>query len=267
MSHELQTPEPPTQPPTPRPRPARRTPVHHHKSAAELIHEAEGDSFFGKHRVKFIVAGLLALVVGVALLPKPKSSAPTRQVEKIVQVQLPPPPPPKVQPPPPPKVKPPEEKMEKETQPTEAKKAEAPKKADAPPPTAMATGIKGNGPGVGLGSSGTGIGGGNAIGGTGDGGNTGSKWGWYAGQVQTKIAEALRQHPKTKAAAISSLQVRIWPDATGRITRIQLAGSTGNAALDAALESEVLRGLQLTEPPPAGMKLPINLRLSAKRPN
>jgi periplasmic protein TonB len=263
MSHELQTPEPPTQ----RPRPARRVrPTPHHKSAAELIHEAEDEGFFGQHRVKLIVAGLLALVVGVALLPKSKPSAPVRQMERIVQVQLPPPPPPKVQPPPP-KVQPPPDKMEKETQPTEAKKAEAPKKADAPPPTAMATGIKGTGPGVGLGSSGTGIGGGNAIGGTGTGGSTGSKWGWYAGQVQAKIADALRQHPKTKAAAISGLQVRIWPDATGRITRAALAGSTGNAAVDAAIEREILSGLQLTEPPPAGMKLPITLRLSAKRPN
>jgi len=81
-----------------------------------------------------------------------------------------------------------------------------------------------------------------------------------------RIADALRSNATTKTASISSLQVRIWPDASGRITRASLAGSTGNATVDAAIENQVLVGLRLQEPPPAGMKLPIVLRLSARRP-
>jgi len=61
--------------------------------------------------------------------------------------------------------------------------------------------------------------------------------------------------------------VRIWPDNTGRITRATLASSTGDAALDAALRDDVLSGLQLSEPPPADMPLPIVMQLTAKKPS
>jgi outer membrane biosynthesis protein TonB len=282
MSQELHEPETPaaptaTAPPIP-PRPAapssRRTvPVRSpqaaprpHKSPTANVYPDEEDGFFAKHKVKLIVAGVVVVATVLWAMPRPKAGPAPRKVEQIVMVQVPPPPPP-VKPPPPPPPQKIEEKMEKETAPTEAPKEapKAPPKADNPPPTALATGIKGDGPGMGLASSGNGLGGGNLIGGTGTGGATGSKWGWYAGQVQSKIADALRHHPKTKTASISGLQVRIWPDTTGRITRASLAGSTGQADVDAAIEREILSGLQLQEPPPAGMKLPIVLRVSAKR--
>lgn len=266
MNQQLETPErPTTRPPNFGPTSAPPIPVpRRRKSNAELVHDGEDDGFLAQHRVKLIIAGVLALAVGVYFLPKPTPSAPARKVEKIVMIQLPPPP--KLVPPPPPKVQPPPEKMEKQAPVADAKPKEAEKKADSPP-AALTTGIKGNGPGVGLGDRGNGIGGGAAIGGkTGDGGG-GGKWDRYAGQVQAKIAEALRKNGKTKAALISGLQVRIWPDATGRVSRAALAGSTGNSELDQVIEREILNGLQLAEAPPAGMKLPIVLRLSARRPN
>jgi hypothetical protein len=46
-----------------------------------------------------------------------------------------------------------------------------------------------------------------------------------------------------------------------------LAGSTGHPVVDAAIKEEVLTGLQLEEPPPADMPLPIVIRLTARRPN
>ena len=155
--------------------------------------------------------------------------------------------------------------MEKETAPVEepkpAEKIAPPKAPDAPAP--LGTGLKGDGPGLsGLGN-GPGLGGGTLGGGNGNKG--GSRFGWYAGQVQAKIGEALRQNPKTRGSSLR-IEVRIWPDTTGRITRAQLVGSTGDAALDSAIQNGVLNGLQLSEPPPAGMRLPINLRLTAQRP-
>ena len=45
----------------------------------------------------------------------------------------------------------------------------------------------------------------------------------------------------------------------------QFAGRRGCHALDDAIKNGVLTGLQLQEPPPAGMKLPIVLRLTAQR--
>jgi len=166
---------------------------------------------------------------------------------------LPPPPPPPVMTPPPP---PPEEqKMEEPMVKEEAPKQEAHK--DEPP---LGTGIKGDGAGD---SYGLGSGRGNGrIGGGGD----GSKWGWYASQVQSRIQQALQQNRKTRSATMT-INVRVWPDSSGRISRAQLAGSTGDASLDNALRDEVLTGLQLQEPPPAGMPAPITLRLSAHRPH
>ena len=137
-------------------------------------------------------------------------------------------------------------------------KEEAPKEAppkDEPP---LGTGIKGPGSdGFGLGSNP----GNGRIGGGGD----GSKWGWYASQVQSRIQQALQQNRKTRTASMS-INVRIWPDSNGRINRAQLAGSTGDPSVDSALRDEVLSGLQLPEPPPAGMPAPITLRVTAKRP-
>ena len=62
------------------------------------------------------------------------------------------------------------------------------------------------------------------------------------------------------------MKMRVWTDETGRISRVELAGSTGDASLDAALENQVLPGLQLSEGPPEGMPMPILLRLTAQRP-
>jgi outer membrane biosynthesis protein TonB len=229
-------------------------------SNAELVYEGDDDNFFSLHLKKLMIAGILLLGLAVYFMPKPGPSGPVRKAEKIVSVQLPPPPPPKL-PPPPPKLPPPPEKIEKPVAVEEKQKA-APKKADNPPSTALATGIKGDGPGMGLASSGNGLGGGGGIGGNGGGGG-GGKWDGYAGQVQSRISEALRLHPKTKSASISRLEVRIWPDPTGHITRAELAGSTGNAEIDQAIQ-KVLSDLRL-EAPPAGMKS-IALRLSARRP-
>ncbi len=94
------------------------------------------------------------------------------------------------------------------------------------------------------------------IGGTGKGkGGGGSKYGLYAGQVQSRVADALRGHKKTRSASMS-VKVRIWVDSTGRITNAKLSGSSGDAAVDRAICDEILTGLQLQSPPPEGMPMP-----------
>ena len=64
-----------------------------------------------------------------------------------------------------------------------------------------------------------------------------------------------------------NIVVRIWPDSTGRVVKAHIAGSTGDLALDKALQNDILTGLQLADPPPADMPLPIVMRLSAQRPH
>ena len=138
-------------------------------------------------------------------------------------------------------------------------KEEAPKEAPPPDEPPLGTGIKGEGgDNYGLGDKpGSGRIGGSQ--------GNGSKWGWYASQMQSRIQQALQQNRKTRSANMS-VKVRVWPDPSGRIRRAQLAESTGDPSLDGVLRDEVLTGLQLNEPPPGDMPAPITLRVTARRP-
>jgi hypothetical protein len=111
-----------------------------------------------------------------------------------------------------------------------------------------------------------GIGGGGGGGGDGIGGGGGSQFGWYASEVSTKIHDAMSQNPKTRDSKVRII-VRIWPDSSGRITRAELSGSTGDPSVDAAIKDEVLVGLTLPDAPPSDMPLPIVLRIVAQRPD
>ena len=223
--------------------------------------EDDEPGFLRRHRILLILGSLgTALAVYVFSGPSaPSSPSAPRKAAVPINVTLPPPP---LPPPPPPKVEPPKveqqkEEMEEETAPVDAPPEPAPN--DSPPP--IGTNNVGNGPadGFGLGKAtpGSGNGSGRKVGGT------GSKFGYYAGQVQSTISAAIRRHGKTKSATMS-VTAKIWADETGRITRATLGGSSGDPTVDAALRNEVLTGLQLQSPPPAGMKMPINLRLTAR---
>ena len=133
---------------------------------------------------------------------------------------------------------------------------------DAPAPEAPPAGVDSNSSGKGPAIVGGG-GGGNRIGGGGRKGG-GSKWGYYAAKVQTTVKEALGRNSSTQKSTFS-MQVRVWADSTGRITRAVLVGSSGSSAVDQAIKNQVLIGLQLPEPPPAGMPMPITLRISASK--
>lgn len=171
-------------------------------------------------------------------------------------IKLPPPPLP------PPVPKPPEQVMKKEEMIVQDKVDKDEQKPDEQPKAApITTGIKGNGP------NSFGLSGGNGGEGIFSGKHGGSKWGWYAAQVQSKIEDALRANAKTRSAKLQMV-VRIWVDPdTGRITRAKLTGAPGNPVLENAIKNEVLNGLQLQELPPKDMKMPINLRLIAQRPS
>jgi periplasmic protein TonB len=225
----------------------------------------ETPGFFAKHRAAFGVIGVVAVGALVYfwndLFPKKSGPAPRRENMVVISVPPPPPPPPPpVTPPPPP---PPEEKMIEQA-PVENESKPEDKPADEPPPADIGTGIKGDGPPDGFGLSGRGPGGGNGTGTSSS--QQRSRWGWYASQVQQRIQEAVRSNRTTRAASIRA-DVKVWADSTGRITRATLSNPTGNAAVDAALRDQILTGLQLSEPPPAGMPMPISLRVTARRPN
>ena len=218
-------------------------------------------TFMERHKVVLSIVALGVISVGVYTLQgkfsKPGSSK--SQGPSVVSVRLPPmpTPPPAPTPPPPQDVVKQEEKMMMQD-----KVDDKEEKPDDKPPEAapLTTNLVGTGPdpfGLKQGS-----GSGNYFN-----SSTGShsKFGWYAAQVQMSIGDALRKNPHTRTASFGS-QVRIWSDITGRVTRAKIAPSTGDPAVDEAI-SQSLTGLQLKEAPPAGMPMPIVMRISAQRPN
>lgn len=210
-----------------------------------------------------IIGFLLALVVlggVVSFLNTPADRArPAAKKTDIVTINLPPPPPPPLPPPPPVKKEPPKQEMIEQEK---VETIETPEEtvANEPQDEPLGTNIVGgNGPDMGL-RAGTGGGTRNRIGG----GRRGGKWDGFAVKVQNTIAETLRHNPGTRNAAFS-MKVLVWADANGRITRATPVGSSGNPAVDQAIRGQVFTGLQLPEPPPADMPMPINLRISASK--
>ncbi len=200
---------------------------------------------------------LLAILVCLGFYFFHGKIPPPKKPEEIMVKLLPPPPMPPPPPPPPPKITPPEQKMVE--QPKVSKPEPKPEaKVDKPPGP---PGPKASGPPSDDGIGGAGGGGGNG----GIGGGGGSKYGWYASQVQARIADALRQNSKTRDVTLR-IKVRIWSDASGRITRAELSGSSGDPNVDKAIKSEVLTGLQLQEPPPSDMPMPIVMMIQEQRP-
>lgn len=135
-----------------------------------------------------------------------------------------------------------------------------PKSPDAPAPGPLGLDAEAEGPGDSFGLAGT-PGGSGLLGG----GGGGSRWGWYATIVQNQIEEALRSNRKTRNSR-ARVEVRLWADASGRVMRVAMVSSTGDAEIDRAIENEVLAGMLLKEPPPRDMPMPIVTRLTARRP-
>ncbi|MEI6377840.1 MAG: TonB family protein, partial [bacterium] len=98
------------------------------------------------------------------------------------------------------------------------------------------------------------------------GGGHGSKFGYYAGQVKSRVLNTLLNHSKTRTA-VMDVQVKIWVDSTGHITKVVLSKSTGDPAVDEALRNDALSNITLSEPPPTGMPMPIVMHFSARRPS
>jgi outer membrane biosynthesis protein TonB len=226
--------------------------------------EDEKKGFMAAHGAKLIAGGVLVLVAFFGFkMVKGAGSGSVKPPEKIVFIPiapLPPPPPP----PPPPKIPPPEVPQEKKmvdnTPQEQAKAAEPEKPPDEPAP--IGSNIKGDGnDGFGLhGSGGMGLGNGNGKGG----GGRGSKYAGYFKTVSSRIQQAIEANHKTRMLS-GHISIRVWPDPSGKITRVQLSESTGDPAMDAALKDEVLTGLRL-DPPPEGMPTPVILKTSGRRP-
>lgn len=223
--------------------------------------EKDDMTFMERHKVVLSVVVVAVISAGVFTLQS-KFSKPSSSQSKgpsIVTVRLPAPLP---TPPPAPTPPPPQEIKQEEKMMTQDKVDDKEEKPDDKPPEAapVTTSIVGNGDdGFGL-KAGTGGGGyfGNSS-------QQHSKFGWYAAQVQATIGDVLRKNPSTRSANFVA-KVRIWSDITGRVTRAKFSDSGSDSKVEEAI-NQSLTGLQLKEAPPAGMPMPIVMRISAQRPN
>jgi protein TonB len=228
----------------------------------EQFEYEEKRTFMGRYG--FAIGGCVVAVIVVVMLSQMfsgHSNAPPARKQDMVMIKaLPPTPPPPAPPTPPPQVEPKQQMIEQAQDTDPVKPVEQP--VDQTP--ALGSNIQGNGPPDGFGLSGHGNG---FLNGSGSGSRGGgSRFGWYASEVVSSVGDALRQNSHTRNASFN-IKVRIWSDLTGRITRSKLAGSTGDLTVDNAIQNEVLNGLQLKEPPPDGMPMPIVMRLAGRRPD
>jgi outer membrane biosynthesis protein TonB len=96
------------------------------------------------------------------------------------------------------------------------------------------------------------------------GGRAGTRWGWYATIITQQVEAALRANPKTRHL-VGQVQVRLWADGAGRVSRVQIVSGSGNAEVDAMISGHVLGGIMLREPPPADMPMPIVTRITGRK--
>jgi periplasmic protein TonB len=212
----------------------------------------EEPGFFQRYGFAIGIGGAAAVIAALTL-GRHAQSGPSREIRPQEVVMVHPVPTPPTPPPP----EPPKEVVQKMIEQTPMDKPEE-KPDDAPKdPPAITTNVTGTG------SDAFGLSAGGGRGGSGGGGGGGSRFGWYAGQVQRAVQEALSRN-RVLAQAEFSNRLKIWADATGRVIRIKMELSTGNAAVDQAI-NDALEGLQLKEAPPGDMPMPILMRIVARR--
>ncbi len=221
--------------------------------------------------------GLLVLaVLGVRWIAGSRAEGPPpRKVMQFAVVSVQPAPQPKPPPPPqpvtPPKEIDPPQPNRVEIHPTDIPPPDAPRPPDAPGGGRLALAAEGDGPGDAFNLAGNpggrGLLSGSGLGdGTGDGlgqGDASARYGWYFAKIQADLEDALRR-TKQLSNASTRVELRVWWDDDGRISRVQLVRSTGVAKLDEAVQSVV--GLKLKQPPPRDVPMPLILRLTARRP-
>jgi protein TonB len=179
-----------------------------------------------------------------------KPDQPKRQVAQKVELIRPPPPPPEQPPPPPP---PPEEKIE------EPLPQETPE--EAPPDEAAPSEQLGlDAEGV-AGADGFGLaarkGGRDLL------GSGGAAFAWYTSGLKDRMLDMLSEDERIRRGKYQ-VTVSVWVRNDGSIEQIKLRSTTGDRALDDAIEEALRRMQRAQEAPPLEMPQPVTLRIVSK---
>ena len=169
-----------------------------------------------------------------------------KKVVQTVQLIRPPPPPPVIEKPPEPKIE--DEKIPEPEQPP-------PDTPSNDPPAGDRLGLDTEG---GAGSDAFGLVGNK--GGRGLLAAGGDRFAWYAGTLKDDLLSFLSEHPDIRQRAYS-VNVRLWLDGKGGVTRVALSSSTGDHDLDRELQTLLGSMEKVAQAPPADMPQPVQIRI------
>ncbi len=88
--------------------------------------------------------------------------------------------------------------------------------------------------------------------------------GTYSQFLAYSFQRLLRDSPDLRSLAFA-LDADVWLDQAGRVTRVELGKTSGDADLDAKVLA-VLRASPTLERPPASLQVPVRIRLQGRRP-
>lgn len=238
------------------------------RQLSAMLEERAGKQHRQARRAVTLVGAVVAVaVVGYLVwLWANQVAGVKREAPKISTIiPLPPPPPPPPPPPKPPEPEPPKEQPVEQPKP-DLKPVEQPKpKADAPSPAKdLANPMQMHADAqAGSDAFNIGAGQGSGMAGSGGGGFGNATYGQYMSSVLQKI---LGEDEKTRHL-VYRLNVNIWIDSGGRITRAELARSSGDADTDAKVLAALRAAPPIDERPPATLPMPVRASLNSRRPS
>jgi protein TonB len=181
---------------------------------------------------------------------------------QTIAVLRPPPPPP----PPKPEEKPPEPEVKKEEVKLPDPEPKPQDSADDKPPPGPDLGVDADGSGAGDGFGLVGKKGGQDITTLGQGGGGGAnraQFALFTNLVQAHLQDELSKNRKLRSADYRVV-LRLWLSQDGRVSRAELAGSSGDAEIDQAIRATLAEAAPLRQAPPSDMPQPLKLRLTSR---
>ncbi|KVM88866.1 TonB family protein [Burkholderia stagnalis] len=209
--------------------------------------------------IALVLAGLAVLAWRFASDTAGVKRAAAPQVTTVIP--LPPPPPP-------PKQKPPPEKVKEEVKTPVDKPTVAPKPSETPKPSDNQPKQMTMNADAQAGSDNFGIGAGDGSGmvGSGGGGRFGNAS--YAQYMVYVLQRAIEQDKGVQEAGGARFtgSLHLWLEPSGRIAKVTVAQSTGDAKLDAAVVAAVEALGKVDEAPPPAPTYPVLVRLQGRKP-
>ncbi len=194
---------------------------------------------------------LLVVAAGIVLMARELASPTKPQQRQMAKIRIVPDTPP---PPPPPR----EEKRPEPPKDMKEAKVEQPK--EQPPAPTEQLKMEGEGSDKGIAGLAAGTVTRDYVGQPAGGGN---RFAWYGDLLLHEVKQALAKNPKLRVGEYRVV-VNVWLTPDGRVSRTELAGSSGNGDTDALLRASLAEMPPLRERPPEGLPWPIRLRVTSR---